>query len=1194
MKMVNATKIQILLSVRSRLIDDIKFHSTQLMLLNQSQAANARVRFHALERTYGEHLENFSELEHLQKNRPTELELTAMVRENRQADLIYLDAKVKALELCPDLDESGATNILNSTLNGSRQPGRTQEQSVPTMRPKLPPLVIPPFSGKYEDWPAFEDLFLSIMDRENFPMVQKFYYLRSVLSDEPANLIKHLSATGDNYETAWKILKQSYDNKRAIIESNLELLFKIRELNSNDFNGIKSMLITLNDSLSALQMQSIKIESWDPIVVFMMVQKFDIKTLQHWEDSVSQNTQMPSLDTLQEFLRARMNVERRINQNLTDDVMTGSSNTQNLVEGFQTLLNQDRMKCNYCDLEEHRAGQCPHLIQVSLTERRKLIAAKRLCENCLNKHDTADCKSKYTCRHCQKRHHTLLHENAVSTLNVKVQHDLPLAHSDDEDEPVDEPEAQETVRIFTASIPKSMRPAILATARVPIFRTDGERKYVRALIDQGSMASIASEDLIQWSQSECYSVKVPLSGLGDMPAGMVRYKSSIVMGSIHDSDFKTNVDVFVVPYITHLRPQHISLIKKWKHLEGLQLADPEHAHEGPVDLLLGAGTFAELILEGLIKGPRGSPIAQKTKIGWILSGMSGEDSEMKCCMIKTRDLKPVNSTKRPILNVHRSAESAFKTSVKISSNDGHFIVQLPFNMDPHKENFLGDSYAMARKRLLQQEKRLQNNVQLYEEYRKIIREYVALRHMRLATPEEALNIAHSYFVPHLPVIREDRSTTKVRIVFDASAKTTNGFSLNDRMIVGPKIQNDLATLLIQFRKHAIALVADVEKMYRMIWLTASDSLYQRILWRESPEFPIQQYIIQTVMFGNASAPFQAIRALQEVANRIEQYDKTSAKLIRQNFYVDDFIATFETGLNAQQTIKNLTGWLAMFGFKLHKWKSNMKELTTEKPSSHLLREKPDNENKTLGLIWISNDDMFKFKHTNSPQLQQITKRQLSSEVAKIFDPLGFLAPWTCKNKIFVQEIWKRKIDWDENVPEDILELVRKQQEDWKNCESIKIKRWIQFNSDDVEVTLHGFSDASKSAFAAVVYLKTIKLDGSTYINLVMAKSKVAPLTGMTIPRLELEAANLLARLMDTVQQALQVDSVQLRYWTDSEVVLAWIKNSSKRRDIFVSNRVAAIRKSTNPENWRYVPSRLNPADCASRGTSITELASNCL
>lgn len=643
-----------------------------------------------------------------------------------------------------------------------------------------------------------------------------------------------------------------------------------------------------------------------------------------------------------------------------------------------------------------------------------------------------------------------------------------------------------------------------------------------------------------------------------------------------------NVDVFVVPYVTHITPQHISLNKKWKQLVSLQLADPEHAEEGPVDLLLGAGAFAELILEGLIKGPKGTPIAQKTKLGWILSGMSEEPTEVKCMMLKIKIQEP--------------AELAFKKSIDISKTDGHFIVGLPFNKNPNDHDFLGDSYSIAKKRLFQQEKRLQTNEKLYEEYRKIIKEYVELKHMRLATPLEAMDLKHSYFVPHLPVVREDRATTKVRIVFDASAKSANGFSLNDRMLVGPKIQNDITALLIQFRKYPIALVADIEKMYRMIWLTETDALYQRILWRESPTEPVQQFLIKTVMFGNSSAPFQAIRALQEVANRVEAVDKVSAELIRHNFYVDDFITTVESEREAKQIKSNLTNCLATYGFKLHKWNSNVPELVNTQihNSPHPMLTKHDAENKTLGMVWETKDDVFTFKHTAMREMQNLTKRQLSSEFAKIFDPLGFLSPWTCKSKMFIQVLWKRGLDWDEVIPDDITNMVKEQQKDWKNCEKIKIKRWVEHNSNDVDVTIHGFSDASKHAFAAVVYLRTVKADGSICVNLIMAKTKVAPLNELTIPRLELEASELLTYLMVSVKDALKLKTANIRCWTDSEVVLAWIKNQSTRRDIFVSNRISVIRKHTEPDQWHYVPSRLNPADCASRGIAMFELAEKVL
>ena len=191
---------------------------------------------------------------------------------------------------------------------------------------------------------------------------------------------------------------------------------------------------------------------------------------------------------------------------------------------------------------------------------------------------------------------------------------------------------------------------------------------------------------------------------------------------------------------------------------------------------------------------------------------------------------------------------------------GRFSVRLPL-----KAGANGLSRTMAVRRLKSQEKKLKDDPEKYQQYREFMNEYLSLGHMQLIENPQQTTSPSWYYLPHHSVIKESSTTTKLRVVFDASARTSTGVSLNDVLMTGPKTQDDLFNILLRVRVHPIALIADVEKMYRQIEVDPSDRDYQRIVWRNSPSDPIQDYQLSTVTYGTGSAPYAATRCLRQLA-----------------------------------------------------------------------------------------------------------------------------------------------------------------------------------------------------------------------------------------------------------------------------------------------------------------------------------------
>ncbi|GFX32517.1 integrase catalytic domain-containing protein [Trichonephila clavipes] len=441
-----------------------------------------------------------------------------------------------------------------------------------------------------------------------------------------------------------------------------------------------------------------------------------------------------------------------------------------------------------------------------------------------------------------------------------------------------------------------------------------------------------------------------------------------------------------------------------------------------------------------------------------------------------------------------------------------------------------------------------------------------------------------YFIPHLGVYRSDKKTSKLRVVFNASSATTNGYSLNSLQYNGGVAQNDLFSIMVRFRKHIFAFIADVQKMYRMIWINPDQRKLQRILWRENMDEPIKTFELSTVTYGTTSAPFLATRTLKQLALDEAGNFPLGSSVVMSDMYIDDVLTGAETLLEAKELKNQLINIFAKGGMVLHKWCGNNTELIEVSENYDF---SDSSEIKVLGVYWNPKHDCFSFRV--KIDLHELnTKRDVLSTIARIYDPLGLLGPVVAKAKIFLQKLWMLKIDWTDLLPDTINREWRQFVESLQVVNDININRCIVVEQPEV-IELHGFSDASQSAYGAVVYCKSITSDGKMLVHLIASKSRVAPTKQTTIPRLELCAAVLLAKLVHRVKQALKLNVTNTFLWSDSMIVLSWIRKESYQLKTFVANRIATIQEMTSSEQWRYVATEDNPADFVSRGMDSLKL-----
>lgn len=310
------------------------------------------------------------------------------------------------------------------------------------------------------------------------------------------------------------------------------------------------------------------------------------------------------------------------------------------------------------------------------------------------------------------------------------------------------------------------------------------------------------------------------------------------------------------------------------------------------------------------------------------------------------------------------------------NDEGRYVVRLPFR---DSKICIGDSKTIALKRLSSLERRLSRDASLKSEYTRVIDEYKKLGHMSLV-----INPGNGgFYMPHHAVTKQSSSTTKVRVVFDASAKTTNGISLNDILMTGPTIQEGLFAHLIRFRTYNYVITADIEKMYRQVLVHEDDRQFQRILWREDGE--IKTYQLNTLTFGISSSPFLATRTLQKLADDEGHRHLKAANIIKNHLYVDDLSTDADTIEEARNIRDEIIAILSRGGFSIRQWAANDTRIIHDLPNKALhekYRLGDDHSLKTLGISWNVRDDKIHYL-TRPIETGTVSKRSILSEIAKI-------------------------------------------------------------------------------------------------------------------------------------------------------------------------------------------------------------------
>jgi hypothetical protein len=1108
---------------------------------------------------------------------------------------------------------SGLQSLIEIPASAEQANLQTPERQLVTnsseLSVRLPTINLPSFDGSYSEWTSFSDTFEALIDKnDRIPDIQKFHYLKSCLKNEANRIIESLTVSAANYKSAWETLQKRYNNKRLIVQEHLYAILNAPTINKNSQSTLRQLSDTFIINLNALKALNIDTRSWDPILTLILTEKLDFATKKEWQAKLT--AELPKWSDLTAFIEQRCQTIESLavnnkfsmanNTNKSGVSRSNGENNKGYTRFAALTLDEKTSACVMCR-ENHSLFKCTNFLSLSIHDRINFAKSHKLCNNCLkSNHSTRDCKAS-NCRVCQKRHNTLLHLHSNS--NTQENQNRNNSTERITAEPAVANSCVTTASANTIS-KSSFTNVLLPTALVIVSDANGKKQTFRALLDSGSQLNFITESTVNKLGLPVTKKELAVIGINQTVKQMNKSASCMIQSNY--TEYRKNLTGVIVEKISENLPQCTLDASRWQIPDGVDLADPTFAENRPIDILIGADTFWELVMPGKSYSKPHGTIIQETKLGWIISGVcpNNKRAHFNCNTVsilqkqieKFWEIESFDN-KIPLSEEDHLCEENFETTFE-RTFAGNFSVKLPFKNKYAGGAGLHSNYTTALTRYKALETKFKKDPKYKQDYVNVMEDYLRSGHIEKVSAKNIQNSFRCFYLPHHGVIKPDSLTTKLRIVFDASCKSHNQLSLNDMLSVGPKLQEDLFHILLRFRKHAIAFSADIEKMYFQVEVHPEHRDFQRLFWRARDDGPVETYRIKKVTFGIASAPYLAIKSMQKLATLESTNFPLASPVIMQDFYMDDLLTGAETVEEALELKSQLSNCLSKGGFRLRKWSSNDAQVI-QNSQQHDITLNSDSS-KILGMFWNGNsDNLFYSTNSNSgspsthENSEKYTKRRVLAVIARLYDPLGLINPLLVTAKVVLQKLWTLQLGWDDPIPSDLEITWRQFTEDLRNIDKISIPRQVIGIHLPEALEIHAFSDASQAAYGTCIYIRAVK-GKQISMRLLCAKSRIAPIKSVALPRLELCAATLLARLLHSVKQSMKINFSKTVCWTDSTIVLSWINSVPNTLETFVGNRVAEIQDKTNMTDWRHIPTKLNPADVLSRGCRSAEIQHNSL
>ena len=738
--------------------------------------------------------------------------------------------------------------------------------------------------------------------------------------------------------------------------------------------------------------------------------------------------------------------------------------------------------CLFCKAS-HDLTACEKFLQIPLTDRRSFVIAKRLCWGCLRwEHQNRDCRRKKSCKTCSGPHPSVLHdetwkgplkEEAPNQDNHESEKDTSVSHRTD----VYDVEGSDQSTSHTLIVPVWLHHQSNPQDKIRVY----------ALLDEQSDACFVTESAINSLGVDGPDTRLELSTVLACKTITSKKITGLTIRGVNEA---TDIPL-PKPYTRNVIPARHSQIprpetaRKWPHLEGIARHLMPLDTDVEVGLLIGANCARAIKPHKVILGKDNDPYAKKTALGWGIVGVvdtprqhdiaDDVTDDVVCNRIVVREVQ--TGTER------RTCHFALKTQVKEvinplqvakmftldfndgrteekclsfedrrflkivregihQRNDGHYEMPLPFKYDTVN---LPNNREMALSRLMKLKRRLQSDTQYREDYVAFMEDIIQKGFAeRVTEPPENNKLA--WYIPHHGVYNK-KKPGKIRVVFDCSAPCY-GQSLNQQLLQGPDLTNNLTGVLYRFRKEQIAFMCDIQGMFHQVNVDACHRDYLRFLWWTDSNFESapSDFRMTVHLFGATSSPGCANFALKTTA---EQYEDTcgseAADFIRKDFYVDDGLKSVASIDQAKDLIENTKSLCQKGGFRLHKFTSNSQDVISSIPAEDRGTETKNPSllkntaiERALGVHWFVESDTLQFRIELKDK--PLSRRAILSTVSSIYDPLGLIAPFILTGKRILQELCRSGVSWDDELPEEIRPRWEKWRTELPLLERLKIPR----------------------------------------------------------------------------------------------------------------------------------------------------------
>jgi hypothetical protein len=1084
--------------------------------------------------------------------------------------------------------------------------------------------ALPEFYGDEESWPVFYAQYKATCEEGEFLPHENLRRLSKALKGDARKHVEGKLLLPENVNAIIRDLQELYGNKQRAIK---KWIRKLRTMPAPSMENAKSIMafrVELSNGLVSLKNMEAYSYLDSPTLPDDIIEKFPLYFRRKWYQHVSEvlhltagdasleqfekwfkkNTQWVLFESGDNKTKQKYQLDKNNKvmvhdlQTLPDNVDASGKNSKSTVENKNTNKTESSKKnCCFCQKYNHSIVECKSFERVALQQRWDFAKKKRLCFCCLSQMHGAECPVKKVCGidGCERCHHKLLHKQmkpeSTPELNATVQNGG-------------------TESTFFRIVP------------VRLFG-NGKVVEANAFFDEGSSPTMMTSELasrlgisgpterlcISWTDNE---VKV----IEDSK------RVNVFVSGIGDGDQKFLLkNVRTIPKCNMDLPKpnrNIEAIKKQcMHLKDLNIAQPFDAKP---ELLIGLQHPKLGLPKQIREGNWNQPVASETPLGWVIHGkykLGRKANEVQRSLVVCECNKDDNMQQMITeyfttdnFGVRPAKKSA---EVKEEERAKHILESTTQDVGLRYETgliwkkddvILPESKNMAMKRLQCLEKQMAKDKEIADAIKIRIRENLENGFIRRMKNDEASKIGpRTWYLP-IFAVRNPHKPGKIRIVYDAAAQV-DGISLNSQLLAGPDLLKSIVGVLWRARQGKIAVSGDIKDMFHRILIKQEDQDSQRFLWRDCNENRSPDtYVLNVMSFGAACSPCSAQWIKNHNAYKYQKQYPRAVTSITENHYVDDMFDSFEDEEEAVETAKTVIWIHKQASFEIRNWLSNSSNVMTAlngSPSTvenHELALNMDSDaaDKILGLYWNVKKDVFTFKLSFKRVDPAVvaskripTKREVLKVVMAVFDPQGYASLVLVHAKILLQEIWRTNLDWDDEITNSLNEKWNQWLNDLKLLERVAVPRCFSvYLPVATHVELHTFVDASEYAFAAVSYLRILSSSGIE-VAFVGSKNKVAPKKQLSVPRLELQAAVLGVRLAEMIVSELSIKINSKHFWSDSQTVLAWIGSDHRRYKQFVANRISEILDTTQIKDWKWIPSRKNVADEATKRPKIIDV-----